>query len=190
MKKLILTLAPIFMMMACSLNLTELPPVRQAIADEIKSLNGNVDYICFTDFALVDSATVSQELCRRKTLFQTKIKTEERFVRKYERKKMLANANKHRGELGKAIKILTEIEMLEDSLVSCKDSVIYRVYKFSCKGRTKNGYPIYGEKYASVSPTLDVLCIRSDDNYFFNMGYTVPGYAELLDKIGGSDANK
>lgn len=175
--KLLFGLVALMISASC---ITAESPVQHAVMDAIKLENGNVDYVVFSQFMKEDSITVGQQLCRLETLYEIRARQEERFINKFTRQGKKTNAELHRKELATVNAISRELHSLADSLSANKDDVLYRVYKFSYRGRTTDGRPLFGDKYVAIAPSLTVLSFRQDGNFVPESGRWLPGYDEIL----------
>lgn len=180
LRGIILTAMAAMALTSCENTLT---PEQQATLDVISRTSGEVRKVTFTSFAAIDSTTVAQELRRREALFKTKVKTHDKLESKYRRSNMPANMAKNLETKEQAEAILTGIHELQAKLESCRDSIIYRSYKFSCKGKFEDGRDFdSGEMYINITPDGQACNLRNDGKYNFGMGFTIPGYSELLEK--------
>lgn len=179
-KGIILAVSAVMALYSCSNQYT---PEQQATLDLISSTSGELKEATFTAFAIVDSTTVKQELKRREALFATKVRTTENLSDKYRRNNMLVNAEKNAETSAQAKAILADIKELEKELEPCSDSIIYRTYKFSCKGEFVDGKAFEAhDMYVNITPDGKACNLRNDSHYNFGMGVAIPGYSELIEK--------
>lgn len=156
-------------------------PEQEAVLELISKGNGEVKGAFFSSFELVDSTTLSQEFDRRFALFNSKIDIEERQVRSYEERKMPKNAAKHIESIKQTRLILEDLTLLRESLSESADSIIYRTYRFSCKGKFADGNSFSSENmYVNLTPDGKACNLKSDDSYHSGMGSAIPGYLELF----------
>ncbi|MCQ2178006.1 MAG: hypothetical protein MJY42_03880 [Bacteroidales bacterium] len=161
----------------------ELPAEQQLVIGMIENVSSGIKNISFTSFEQVDSTTVIKELERRQALFRSKVKIEGRYVKNYEEKRMMNNAAKHRKSLEQAEAILADLEEYGKSLESCRDSIVYRTFCFSCTGTHTDGSSFHcDEMFVNILPDGTACNLTSDRNYHTGMGRTLPGYTAILEK--------
>ena len=161
-----------------------LSPEQQAIVDAIQQNNRQVENITFSLLEKIDSASLGEELDRRINLFETKIEVETGFIRKYSKKGMPANRQKHVQGRKQAQSILKAVKELAESLEDSRDSIIYRTYIFSCKGNFTDGAKFRCEKeYINITSDGKAYNMSPEDERHMNMGFTIPGYSDLLGSV-------
>ena len=158
-----------------------LTPEQELAVSLISQKNGEVSKIDFSQFELIDSTTLGQEMQRRISLFETKVRIEGENVAKYESRNMPVNAKRHRDSMLRSQAILDSINHLADSLSSCRDRILYRTYQFACTGTFTDKTKFSCEKmYLNVTPDGINTCLKDTDNYHKGMGITIPGYLDVM----------
>ena len=156
-------------------------PEQELAVKLISQKNGEVKKIDFSQFELIDSTTLGQEMQRRISLFETKVRIESKNVEKYESRNMPVNAKRHRDSMNRSQAILDNINHLADSLSSCRDRILYRTYQFSCTGTFTDKTKFACDKmFLNVTPDGINDCLKDTDNYHKGMGITIPGYLDIM----------
>lgn len=166
----------LFAMVICPMFLAgcdeTLTPEQETVVSYISGTSGKVARISFSTFELADSTTVAEELDRRKALFSTKVKVESGY-----------KSEKHRQSAAQAEAILAGIETLRQDLSSSLDDVLYRTWKFSCKGKFEDGGEFEcRDMYINITRDGVACNLKNDGRYHNGMGRFIPGYSELLEK--------
>lgn len=161
-----------------------LSPEQQAIVDAIQQNNKQVENITFSLLEKIDSTSLGEELDRRINLFETKIEVETGFIDKYGRQGMQVNRQRHVQERKQARTILKGIKELAGSLEDSRDSIIYRTYRFSCKGSFTDGTGFRCDgNYINITSDGKAYNMSRKNERHMNMGFTIPGYSDLLGSV-------
>lgn len=166
----------------------KMTPEQEKIIDLISQTNAEVKGATFLSFELVDSTTVGQELERREALFVSKANIEERNALKYESRNMPVNAKKHRASQQRALAAVDGVKEIRANLAGNINDVLYRTYKFSCKGMFTDRTKFQCEDmYANITIDGSACNLTNDTNYHKGMGRYLPGYIEMLKQTRTSD---
>ena len=167
MKKLIIALFPLLLLISCGE--PELTPVQEAIKQKIEGQLGELDYISFSNFELVDSS-------RRRIL---NLKKAEEFRNSGKP----VNAGKKFEAAKKDGKVLEGINAIEQRLAE-HDSLdvveLYR-YKFSAVAKASGVNTEIKEMYVAITPDNRIIGMDyKKDATLKGGGSLLPGYHELF----------
>ncbi|MCR4571333.1 MAG: hypothetical protein K5652_03960 [Bacteroidales bacterium] len=181
MKKLIIALFPLLLLISCGE--PELTPVQEAIKQKIEGQLGELDYISFSNFELIDSSRFSDEIARRRKTIETRRILNLKKAEEFRNSGKPVNAGKKFEAAEKDGKVLEGINAIEQRLAE-HDSLdvveLYR-YKFSAVARASGVNTEIKEMYVAITPDNRIIGMDyKKDATLKGGGSLLPGYHELF----------
>ena len=175
MKKLIIALFPLLLLISCGE--PELTPVQEAIKQKIEGQLGELDYISFSNFELVD------EIARRRKTIETRRILNRKKAEEFRNSGKPVNAGKKFEAAKKDGKVLEGINAIEQRLAE-HDSLdvveLYR-YKFSAVAKASGVNTEIKEMYVAITPDNRIIGMDyKKDATLKGGGSLLPGYHELF----------
>ena len=156
-------------------------PVSTAVVSEIMSYDPNYTKVKLLELVKVDSTTFGQEIERRSRIFESKKKSDEKFLLKYTAEKKKKNAALKQESMNRDILILAGLDSIKTSISERLNDVAYYEYRFNAEAISEGGKTLFKDSYAALTPDGKLLGIASkQDDLHKNMGVVIDGYLELV----------
>ena len=188
MRKILLTAIAALALASCQE--VTYPLVHQAVIDHVQAQVGQDAKLTIREIRTADSLTMGQLYDQRIKAFNTKLSQDTKLYEKYKGQKMEANAAKHKKAIEKDKAILKGLEAMAPDIASISDVVVCYDVNFSGQAKTPELTTVFDNYWAAVTVGGVVLSTNNElRGLHKGFGKFIPGYSDLLHKVGDEDAN-
>lgn len=156
----------------------------ETIVGSKRDLKSEDVVVTFKSITQIDSSTVSDEIERRRDIFQLKMERQSILESRYTEKKMKTNARRQHVRMEQSAKIIAGLDSIAFILDPRRNEILHRTYLIEGQAETPKEIISLDGFYVVLTSDEEVVAFTKDKKSLYRgTGRLIPGYMEMLSRM-------